>query len=122
MEPSSRDIEQISRAQFRQQMVLIILCIAVAACAAATWRAGSAMRDANELQRQALAEPADSVVRQAKKRQLSARAAKEGSAQPQISTLPRERKRTNSEQTTEEKAVPADVTSTRTAMVRSGRQ
>ena len=122
MEPSSRDIEQISRAQSRQQILLIILSIAVIACAVATWRAGSAMRDANELQTQVLAEPAGPSTRQPKKRLLSARAARKSSTQSQVSTLPRERKRMNGEQATEDRAAPADLTSTTTAMVRSGRQ
>lgn len=121
MAPSSPDIEQISKAQFRQQVLLIILCIAVAACTVATWRAGSAMRDANELQKQLLAEPADTAVKQPQKRQSSTRAAKKDSAQSQLSASPREQKRTHTEQAAEDKAAPADLTGTKTAM-RSGRK
>jgi hypothetical protein len=122
MTPSSRDIEQISRSQSRQQILLIILCIAVAACAAATWRAGSAMRDANELQKQILAEPADAATKQPNKRQASARAGKKASVQSQAPSLPRERRGSNDRQVTDENSAPTEVTSTRTAMVRVGRQ
>ncbi len=122
MEPSSRDIEQISRSQFRQQILLIVLCIAVAACAVATWRAGSAMRDANELQKQLLAEPADSATKQPKKRQTSARAGKKASPQSQASSLPRERRGASDRQATDDNSAPTEVTSTRTALARVGRQ
>jgi hypothetical protein len=122
MTPSSRDIEQISRSQSRQQILLMVLCITVAACAVATWRAGSAMRDANELQKQLLAEPTGSATKRSKKRQVSARAAKKPSAQPHASSLPHERSGASDRRVTDDNSVPTDLASTRTALARVGRQ
>jgi hypothetical protein len=122
MTPSSRDIEQISRSQSRQQILLIVLCIAVAACAAATWRAGSAMRDATELQRQTLAEAADAATKQPRKRQVSTRAGKKTSAQSQASGLPLERRGASSRQATDDDSAPTEITGARTALARVGRQ
>ena len=55
MTSSYEELKQISKSQTRQQIVLIVLSIAVAISSVVTWRSTSAMREANELQREWLA-------------------------------------------------------------------
>ena len=59
MTSSSIELEQIARSQTRQQILLIILCIVLAASTVITWRSVRVMREANEIQRQLLTQQAD---------------------------------------------------------------
>jgi hypothetical protein len=123
MTPSSRELEQIARSQTRQQILLIILCIFVAALAVATWRSGSAMREANQIQRQLLAQESDAPPKGQKKRRAGARPANKVSSESRRSPDSRRgQDETSSRQALADSKTRADLTNTHALLVRHGRQ
>ena len=73
MTSSSIELEQIARSQTRQQILLIILCIVLAASTVITWRSVRVMREANEIQRQLLTQQADAPPKGPQKRRTTVR-------------------------------------------------
>ena len=52
MTSSQEELKQIARSQKHQQIALTVLSVVVAVSTFVMWRAGSAMREANDIQRQ----------------------------------------------------------------------
>jgi hypothetical protein len=123
MTPSSMELEQISKAQTRQQVLLIILSIVLAASTIATWQSARAMRDANEIQRQLLAQTADTPSKSPQKRHASARPGTKASTQSRRSpSLRHAVEEAGNWQAMTDDTARADLTNTRALLVRPGRQ
>jgi hypothetical protein len=123
MTPSCRELEQISKSQTRQQILLIILCIVLAASTIITWKSARAMREASEIQRQLLAQTADAPSKGPQKRHASARPATKASTQSRRSpSLRHEVEETGNRQAMTERTARADLTSAHALLVRPGRQ
>jgi hypothetical protein len=122
MTASSIELEQISRSQTRQQILLIILCILVAASTVATWRSASALREANKLQKEFSAQSAEGSRKAPQARRANARAATKASAESHRPTNPRAQGSTGDKRGTAESAPHGDPTGTRVALVHQGRQ
>jgi hypothetical protein len=124
MTSSSRELEQISRSQARQQILLIILCILVAASTIVTWKSIRATRETNEVQRQLLAEQADAPPKGLqKKRRASARPLTKVSAEPSRSpSLRRGQDGTSGRQVVTDSPARADLADTHIVLARPGRQ
>ena len=123
MMPSSIELEQISRSQTRQQVLLIILCIVLAASTITTWQSARAMRESNEIQRQLLAQTADAPSKGPQKRHASARPATKAITQSRPSpSLRHAVEGTGNRQAMIDGTVRADLTNTHALLVRPGRQ
>ncbi len=122
MTSSSRELEQIAKSQARQQILLIIVCIVLLASTIATWRSVSAMREANQIQRQLLTEKADAPSKSPQKRRGSVRSTTKASAESRRSWSVRgEADASGGRQGTIDSAAPADLTNSPAMMARSGR-
>jgi hypothetical protein len=121
MTSSSIELEQIARSQTRQQVLLIVVCILLIASTIATWKSVSAMREANQIQRQLLAERAEAPARSPQKRQASTRPASKASADSRRTRSARA-EAGSGRQATLDGTVPADPAATHALVARSGRQ
>jgi hypothetical protein len=124
MTSSSRELEQISRSQARQQILLIILCILVAASTIIMWKSVRATREANDIQRQLLAEKADAPPKgPQKKRRAGARPETKVSAEPRRTpSLRRGQDGTGGREAIADSPARADLANTHIVLARPGRQ
>jgi hypothetical protein len=123
MTSSSIELEQIAKSQTRQQILLIILCLVLAASTVITWRSVRVMREANEIQRQLLTQQADVPPKSPQKRRASVRAANNTSTESHRSRSVRSgAEASSSQQKMADSTAPTDLTNTHAMMVRTGRQ
>lgn len=122
MTSSSRELEQIAKSQTRQQILLIIVCVVLLASTIATWRSVSAMREANQIQKQLLTQQADAPPKSPQKRRVSVRPASKASDESNRSRSVRGAQEGSSRQAMADSTAPAEATTTHTIMARSGRQ
>jgi len=125
MTASYEELQQIVKSQKRQQVALIVLSVVLAGSTIVTWKSVSAMREANEMQKQMLESRKVSAAPKATVRRSSARPDTQASVEsrrPPGSTQSGAQKRISDRTAAIDSAIDVPVPAARTPLDRPGRQ